>query len=190
LGSKRYDNHYSTDLQEATQIMAPEHQSNGDGLYLRLEVRPGASQEEIARAYRRLAHDAHPDAHPGDPDAPRRFREITEAYEVLGDSARRERYDRARRPALLGTGTTCRAPAERSPGPGLAQVFASPPVTGGLPVFLGTGPATNPGPGLSVGAVEVRPSGYRPPTLPAQEDVMAVLLARLLSDIVEPWWRS
>ena len=51
----------------------------------RLEVSPGASHDEIARAYRRLAHDAHPDAHPGDPDTARRVREITEAYEVLGN---------------------------------------------------------------------------------------------------------
>ena len=62
---------------------------NGDGLYLRLEVMPGASHDDVARAFRRLAHDAHPDTHPGDPDAPRRFREITEAYEVLGNPDRR-----------------------------------------------------------------------------------------------------
>jgi curved DNA-binding protein CbpA len=64
--------------------------------YRRLDVGPDASRDEIVHAYRRLAHDAHPDAHPGDPDAERRFREITEAYEVLADPSRRASYDRTR----------------------------------------------------------------------------------------------
>ena len=66
---------------------------NGDAFYVRLEVAPTASHDEIARAYRRLAHSAHPDAHPDDSDASRRFRELTDAYEVLGNPARRARYD-------------------------------------------------------------------------------------------------
>lgn len=70
-----------------------------DLYYRRLEVGPGASHEEIVSAYRRLAHLAHPDAHPKDPEAPRRFREITEAYEVLADPSRRATYDRTRVPA-------------------------------------------------------------------------------------------
>ena len=48
------------------------------------------------RAYRRLAHGAHPDTHPEDPDAPQRFRDLTEAYQVLADPGRRARYDRSR----------------------------------------------------------------------------------------------
>jgi len=70
---------------------------NSHGLfYRRLDVRPEASREEIVHAYRRLAHGAHPDINPGDPDAARRFREITEAYEVLTDPSRRASYDRTR----------------------------------------------------------------------------------------------
>jgi curved DNA-binding protein CbpA len=61
--------------------------------YRRLEVGPGASHDEIVRAYRRLALGVHPDAHPEDPEAALRFRQINEAYEVLGDPARREAYD-------------------------------------------------------------------------------------------------
>ena len=125
--------------------MASRQHGNSDGLYLRLEVLPGASHDEIARAYRRLAHEAHPDAHPGDPDAAARFREITEAYEVLGHPDRRERYDRARRQAGVGTDGTSPAPAESSPRPGPAQVFASPPEASGPPVFLGTGPVIESG---------------------------------------------
>src|SRR5579864_7688132 len=68
-----------------------------DELYRRLELGPDASRDQIARAYRRLAHGAHPDTHPGDPDAARRFRQLAEAYEVLADPARRASYDAARR---------------------------------------------------------------------------------------------
>ena len=53
--------------------------------YRRLEVGPFASHDEIVRAYRRLALGVHPDAHREDPEASMRFREITEAYEVLSD---------------------------------------------------------------------------------------------------------
>ena len=77
----------------------PDHEPHGH-YYQRLQVGPGASQREIVHAYRRLAHGAHPDTHPEDPEAPRRFREITEAYEVLVDPIRRARYDRAQDPAL------------------------------------------------------------------------------------------
>jgi DnaJ-class molecular chaperone len=76
--------------------MVAEGPDRRDGLYRRLGVAPGASRQDIVHAYRRLAHGVHPDAHPDDPDASRRFREITEAYEVLADPGRRGRYDRAR----------------------------------------------------------------------------------------------
>ena len=78
----------------------------GEGFYLRLEVAPTASHDEITRAYRRLAHCAHPDANPEDPDAARRFREITEAYEVLGNPGRRARYDADQSQGPGATGQT------------------------------------------------------------------------------------
>src|SRR5437879_4769621 len=68
----------------------------GQDLYLRLEVSADASHQEIVRAYRRLALSVHPDAHPEDPHASRRFLGITEAYEVLADETRRAVYDRTR----------------------------------------------------------------------------------------------
>ena len=59
-----------------------------------LGVSRDAPQEEIKKAFRRLARETHPDANPGDPDAEHRFREIAEAYEVLSDPQKRAAYDR------------------------------------------------------------------------------------------------
>lgn len=56
-----------------------------------LGVKRGASDEEIKRAFRRLAHQHHPDKAGGDAE---RFKEINEAYQVLSDSKKREQYDR------------------------------------------------------------------------------------------------
>ena len=63
-------------------------------LYEILEVSRTASQEEIKRAYRRLARECHPDHHPNDPGMEERFKQVTMAYEILSDPRRREQYDR------------------------------------------------------------------------------------------------
>jgi hypothetical protein len=63
-------------------------------LYQLLEVPRGASGGEITRAWRRRAAAEHPDRRPRDAAAPARFRALTEAYQVLGDPARRAAYDR------------------------------------------------------------------------------------------------
>ncbi len=62
--------------------------------YQVLGVDRDAKQDEIKRAFRRLARETHPDANPDDAQAERRFREIAQAYEVLGDPQRRAAYDR------------------------------------------------------------------------------------------------
>ena len=59
-----------------------------------LGVGRDAGAEEIKKAYRRLALEHHPDRNPGDSEAEARFKEATEAYEVLRDANRRARYDR------------------------------------------------------------------------------------------------
>jgi len=52
-----------------------------------------ATADEIKRAYRKLAKQHHPDANPDDPSAQKKFAEITEAYEVLSDQEKRQKYD-------------------------------------------------------------------------------------------------
>lgn len=61
--------------------------------YKTLGVARDASQDEIKRAYRKLAREYHPDVNK-DPEAERKFREVSEAYEVLGDEDKRKKYDR------------------------------------------------------------------------------------------------
>ena len=65
--------------------------------YSVLGVGSGASQDEIKKAYRKLAKKYHPDANAGDPKAAERFKEISEANNVLGDAKKRKQYDEMRR---------------------------------------------------------------------------------------------
>ena len=61
--------------------------------YATLGVTKSASEKEIKQAFRKLARKLHPDVNPGDKAAEARFKEINEAYEVLGDPATRKKYD-------------------------------------------------------------------------------------------------
>src|SRR3972149_11263353 len=64
--------------------------------YQILGVGKNAGQKDIKNTYRKLAREYHPDAKPGDKAAEERFKEISEAYEVLSDSAKRAEYDKQR----------------------------------------------------------------------------------------------
>ena len=61
--------------------------------YVVLGLEKGASEEEIKKAYRRLAVKFHPDKNPGDKVAEENFKELGEAYEVLNDPQKRAAYD-------------------------------------------------------------------------------------------------
>ena len=103
--------------------------------YAALGVRRDASPEEIKRAYRRLARELHPDVNP-DPHTQERFKEVTQAYEVLSDPDKRQMYDLGADPfaasgagpggfaagfpfsdimdAFFGAGATTRGPRSRA----------------------------------------------------------------------------
>src|ERR1700722_9737738 len=72
--------------------------------YNTLDISKGATAEEIKKAYRKKAVKFHPDKNPGDSEAEKKFKEISEAYEVLSDEKKRQTYDRYGKDALQGAG--------------------------------------------------------------------------------------
>src|SRR5437588_6453938 len=92
--------------------------------YAALGVSKTASQADIKKAYRKLARQHHPDANKGDAKSEEKFKEISEAYDVLSDETKRKEYDEAR--ALFGAGGF-RVPRGGGGGPG----------GGGVPFDLG-----------------------------------------------------
>ena len=86
--------------------------------YRTLGVPETASVEEIKRAYRKLARQYHPDKNPGDTTAEERFKEISEAADVLQDQKKREEYDNVRRMAASGFRFSPGGPGGGGFGPG------------------------------------------------------------------------
>ncbi len=87
-----------------------------------LGVPGSATPDQIKKAYRKLAKRYHPDANPGDKSAGERFKEVSEAYSVLSDSAKRKQYDMLRKYGAFsgararGSGTAQRGGAGARPG--------------------------------------------------------------------------
>jgi molecular chaperone DnaJ len=77
--------------------MAPQREWFEKNYYKVLGVPESASQKEITKAYRKLARQHHPDANAGDNASEERFKEISAAYDVIGDEAKRKEYDEVRR---------------------------------------------------------------------------------------------
>src|SRR5437588_8155748 len=101
--------------------MAPQREWFEKNYYEVLGVPEGATDKEISRAYKKLAKQFHPDANPGNKDAEERFKEISGAYDVLGDSEKRKEYDEVRRMVASGVGPG----GFGGFGPGGAQTFTN-----------------------------------------------------------------
>ncbi|MFI7639185.1 molecular chaperone DnaJ [Nonomuraea sp. NPDC049400] len=105
--------------------------------YAVLGVPKTATPEEIKKAYRKLARQYHPDSNQGDPSKEAKFKEVSEAYDVLSDTKRRKEYDEAR--TLFGSGVG----GQRPGGGGFSFDFGD--------LFGGTGQSTGGGAGERLG---------------------------------------
>jgi molecular chaperone DnaJ len=99
--------------------MAPQREWFEKDYYAVLGVPEGASAKDIKTAYRKLSRQLHPDANPGDAAAEERFKEISAAYDVLGDETKRKEYDEVRRLGPMAGGFGA------GPGPGGGAGFGT-----------------------------------------------------------------
>ena len=90
--------------------------------YKILGVTKGVSDADLKKAYRKLAKENHPDLHPGDQAAESRFKDISEAYDVLSDAEQRREYDAVR---AMGGGARFQAGGRGGQGGGFEDVFSN-----------------------------------------------------------------
>jgi molecular chaperone DnaJ len=82
--------------------MAPQREWLEKDYYKILGVPEAAIAKDVTKAYRKLARELHPDANPGNAAAEERFKEVSAAYDVLGDEAKRKEYDEVRKLGPMG----------------------------------------------------------------------------------------
>ena len=110
--------------------------------YAVLGVSNQSTEAEIKKAYRNLARKYHPDQNPNDPEAEAKFKDVANAYEVLGDADRKARYDRFGDDGLGGQGGG--GGAQGPFGANLGDIFESFFGGGGSPFGGGRGPSGPP----------------------------------------------
>jgi len=113
--------------------------------YAVLGVSATAAQDEIKKQYRKLAKRFHPDANASDPKAAERFKEISEAYTVLGDAEKRKQYDEMRRLGAYGGFPGASPFGAGRPGGSTARRGSTRPGAGTGPTPGGGNPAGGPG---------------------------------------------
>jgi len=84
--------------------MAPQREWFEKDYYAVLGVSQSSTAKEITKAYRKLARELHPDANPGNAAAEERFKDVSAAYDVLGDEDKRKEYDQVRAMGPMGFG--------------------------------------------------------------------------------------
>ena len=90
--------------------------------YATLGVAQSATAKEITKAYRKLARQYHPDTNPNNAAAEEKFKEVSSAYDVLGDEEKRKEYDEVRRSGSSGGGF--RMDPNFSGGEGFGDIFS------------------------------------------------------------------
>ena len=98
--------------------MAPQREWFEKDYYAVLGLQKGATEKDITRAYRKLAKLHHPDANAGNKEAEEKFKDISTAYDVLGDAAKRKEYDEVRDMVASGANPFAGAGAGGFGGPG------------------------------------------------------------------------